>query len=138
LFYLSTLLALFFWQGGPVREQNATAELMMTAYITTFLLVAVLHYFYFATCLYLLAEKVNIANSLWAFVPVLNLYILCQVAEKPFWWTILLFLPGINLIALTFTVISITRRFHKPTWLAALLFVPLANIYAVGYVTFYD
>jgi hypothetical protein len=50
----------------------------------------------------------------WAiFVPVLNVFILTQIAGRPGWWTFLFFIPGANLALYLVISIDLAERFGK-------------------------
>ena len=48
-----------------------------------------------------------------AIIPILNLYVLCKVAQKPGWFVLLFFIPIVNLI-MTFVVsFGVAERFRR-------------------------
>ncbi len=52
----------------------------------------------------------------WAcLVPLYNVWILLQIADRPTWWILLLFIPLVNLIVAIIVSISIANRFGKGT-----------------------
>jgi len=59
-----------------------------------------------------------------AFVPVYNAVILMKIINRPWWWTILLFLPIVNLIMLPAVWVETARSFGKnsiiDTWISIL------------------
>lgn len=59
-----------------------------------------------------------------AFIPVYNAVILMKIINRPWWWTILLFLPIVNLIMFPVIWVETARSFGKSsttdTWLAIL------------------
>jgi hypothetical protein len=48
-----------------------------------------------------------------AIIPVYNVFILIQIAGKPWWWFLLLFIPGVNLIIWVLINIALAERFGK-------------------------
>lgn len=50
-----------------------------------------------------------------AFIPVYNAVILMKIINRPWWWTILLFLPIVNLIMFPVIWVEIARSFGKNT-----------------------
>ncbi|GLY52782.1 DUF5684 domain-containing protein [Lentzea sp. NBRC 102530] len=48
-----------------------------------------------------------------AIVPIYNLYVLTQIAGRPGWWTVLLLIPGVNVIVLAIMSIDIAKSFGK-------------------------
>lgn len=50
-----------------------------------------------------------------AFVPVYNLVLMLQVAQRPAWWLILFLIPGVNVIAAIVVSVDIAKVFGKGT-----------------------
>ncbi|WP_397363224.1 signal peptidase I [Olleya sp. R77988] len=67
-----------------------------------------------------------------AFVPVYNAVILMKIINRPWWWTILLFLPIVNLILFPVIWVEIARSFGKNTAIDTFL-----AIFTLGFYSFY-
>ena len=67
-----------------------------------------------------------------AFVPVYNAVILMKIINRPWWWTILLFLPIVNLILFPVIWVEIARSFGRHSRLDTLL-----AILTLGFYSFY-
>jgi len=67
-----------------------------------------------------------------AFVPVYNAIILMKIINRPWWWTILLFLPIVNLIMFPVIWVETARSFGKNTNLDTFL-----AIISLGFYNFY-
>ncbi len=50
-----------------------------------------------------------------AIVPIYNLVVLMEVAAKPLWWVLLMFIPFINIVVLLLVYIEVAHRFGKST-----------------------
>jgi hypothetical protein len=48
-----------------------------------------------------------------AIVPIYNLIVLLQIAGKPLWWIVLLFIPVANIIAAILISIAVAEKFGK-------------------------
>jgi hypothetical protein len=48
-----------------------------------------------------------------AIVPIYNIIVLLQIAGKPIWWIILLFIPLVNLIVAIMVGIEVAKNFGK-------------------------
>src|SRR5437764_15136590 len=58
-------------------------------------------------------------------IPIYNIYCLVKIAGKPGWWTILMFVPLINIVISILVVIGIATNFGKSGLFAVgLIFVP--------------
>src|SRR5262245_56633757 len=57
-------------------------------------------------------------EALWrAWVPVLYVFYLCEMAQKPDWWAlIILLVPGVNIVVLALVLTAIARRLNQPPW----------------------
>jgi hypothetical protein len=48
-----------------------------------------------------------------AIVPIYNLYVLTQIGGRPGWWTVLLLIPGVNVVVLAILSIDVAKSFGK-------------------------
>jgi hypothetical protein len=85
---------------------------------------------YVVTCLpfYLISKKTGIGISFFAWVPILNAYLMLQLAEKPGWWLILMFVPIVNIVIFILTYCGIAETCRRPAWVGALVLIPIVNI----------
>jgi len=60
-------------------------------------IIAFLFHLYIASCLMFLAKKTKTPHCWMAFIPALNIYLLCKIAGRSSWWTVLYFFPLILL-----------------------------------------
>lgn len=65
-----------------------------------------------------------------AFVPIYNAVVLMKIINRPWWWTILLFLPIVNLIMFPVIWVEIARSFGKNTYKDTFLAVILLGFYS--------
>ncbi|HNV97523.1 MAG TPA: DUF5684 domain-containing protein [bacterium] len=101
-----------------------------------YLILALVFYIYLAICLQALAKKTNIPNGWLAWIPVANIFLLLQIAQKPLWWFILLLIPIVNIIIGIILWMKIAERVNKPNWLGILIIVPVVGIVIPGYLAF--
>ncbi|WP_460218813.1 signal peptidase I [Psychroserpens sp. MEBiC05023] len=64
-----------------------------------------------------------------AFVPIYNAVILMKIINRPWWWTILLFVPIVNLIMLPVVWVETARSFGKNQYLDTFLAVITLGFY---------
>jgi len=85
---------------------------------------------YVVTCIpfYLISKKTGIGTSFFAWVPILNVYLMLQLAEKPGWWLILMFVPVVNIVIIILTYCGVAETCRLPAWVGALALVPFVNI----------
>ena len=91
---------------------------------------------YYAICLQRLAERTNSSNAWMAWVPILHVYLACQVGGKSGWWMLLYVVPFANLIIDVLVWMGIASARGKPLWLGLLVLFPILNLMAVGYLAF--
>ena len=64
-----------------------------------------------------------------AFIPVYNAIILMKIINRPWWWTILLFLPIVNLIMYPVVWVETARSFGRNSSTDTLLCVVTLGLY---------
>jgi ABC-type sulfate transport system permease subunit len=71
----------------------------------------------------------------WAsLIPIYNVYVMLQIAGKPGWWLLMMFIPGLNVIFGILTVISFAKSFGKGGGFAAgLIFLPFIFYPILGF-----
>jgi hypothetical protein len=66
-----------------------------------------------------------------AIVPIYNIYIMCKIVGRPGWWTILFFIPIVNIVISVFISLDLAKAFDRsPAFgvLALWLFGPIGHI----------
>lgn len=48
-----------------------------------------------------------------AIVPIYNIYVMTQIAQKPAWWIVLFFIPIVSIIAAILIFVGIAQKFGK-------------------------
>jgi len=103
------------------------------------LLLPILLYVYTGFILKTIAKKTNTEDGWLAWIPVINLYLLCRIARKPGWWVILLFIPFlVNVIIFIILWMRIAEIRNKPAWLGVLMILPIINFVIAGILAFSD
>lgn len=93
-------------------------------------------YLYMSLCFYMMAKKTNTPNPGLVFVPIVNLFVVPQIAGKPGWWGILLCIPLVNLAISIVIFMEISKRLGKPEWVGVLMIVPVVNLIVPAYLAF--
>jgi cytoskeletal protein RodZ len=96
----------------------------------------VLLYVYFAAALMIIARKTKTQGAGLAWIPILNLYLMCQIGRRPAWWMFLFFVPLVNLFALAMIWMSIAETCGKPAWTGALAIIPFVGLAIPAYLAF--
>jgi len=50
-----------------------------------------------------------------AFIPVYNFFLLAKLLEKPWWWCLIMIVPGVNIIMYGVFGFNVARAFNKPS-----------------------
>ena len=72
-------------------------------------------YAYFAYSIQTIAKKTGTENNWMAWIPILNVYLLIKIADKPGWWMLLFFVPLINIIISIMVWMGVSEARGKPT-----------------------
>ncbi len=105
--------------------------------VMALLLVSVAVYVYYAFSLMTIAHKTGTGSAWMAWVPILNVYLMCKVADKPGWWLlVIMFVPFINLVLTIILWMRIAEVRGFPGWWGILMLVPVVNFIVPGYLAF--
>jgi len=60
-----------------------------------------------------------------AIIPIYNMIVMLEIAQKPTWWLVLMLLPGIQLIWIIWTLNLFVKRFGKSSgYTVGIIFLP--------------
>lgn len=89
--------------------------------------------------LFTIAWKSEESNSWLAFVPIGNLWLMCQMADKPVsWLLVILFIPIVGVIFNILIWMAIAENANKSPLLGILMIFPIINIFVGYYMAFYE
>lgn len=103
---------------------------------TVQMVVSLLAYVYIAFCLMTISHKTSTEHGWMAWVPILNLYLVCKVAGKSGWWMVLLLIPLVNIVAAIILWMKIAEARGFASWWGVLAIIPVVNLFAQGYLAF--
>lgn len=120
--------------SGNVTPHEAAGLFALAGgiFLMVIILVIIL-YVIVAISLMRIAKRTNTENAWFAWIPILNLILMLQIARRPMWWLIFFLIPFINIvgIVLQFVIwVDIAKRLGKPVWVGILaglipiIFVP--------------
>jgi magnesium-transporting ATPase (P-type) len=123
--------------SGDVPAAAAGGFALFMGGIALFIIVIALAiYVYYAVSLMKIANKTNTPNAWMAWIPIANLILMIQVAQKPLWWIILFFIPIVNIVVSILIWMEIAKAVGKPDWWGILIIVPIVNLIVPGYLAF--
>jgi hypothetical protein len=136
---MATIVLLF--PSSLVLAQDNTGTMPTAAFGPFFAVMIVFWlaaYVYFSLAFQTIATKTNTANAWLAWVPIANIILMLNIARKPLWWILLLFVPLLNIVILIMIFMAIAEARHKPSWWGILLIVPVVNFIVPGYLAWSD
>jgi hypothetical protein len=103
--------------------------------VTWLIILAV--YLYFAYAQFKIAQKTgHSGNAWWSFIPILNIFLLVQMANKPWYWFLFCLVPFINIIILAVLWIDVAKACSQsPVW-GFLTILPFINFISIGVLAF--
>jgi uncharacterized membrane protein len=103
-----------------------------------FLVIFAVFYVYFALALQTIAKKTNTENAWLAWIPIVNIILMLNIAKKRLWWFILLLIPLVNIVIGIIVWMAIAEARGKPNWWGILMIVPVVNLIVPGYLAWAD
>ena len=95
---------------------------------SAYYIVCIAVYVWFSLCLHIIAKKTDTRHPWLAWIPIANFYLMCKVAGKPGWWTVLLCLPLILAVPVSFASIMLifwAMAGEIPAWIMPLFVVEI-------------
>src|SRR5579862_185431 len=112
------------------RNGFAEARTMNSELIQTFGLIFVIAvYVLSAYPIYVMGQKTDSDHAWFAFVPILNLVLLLEIAGKDLWWLILFLIPCIGLIVWIIVWMAVAEEMDKPSWVGVLMLIPVVSFF---------
>ncbi|MBF0606608.1 MAG: DUF4124 domain-containing protein [Magnetococcales bacterium] len=102
-------------------------------YLLAFLALAALISIAFLFVLYKTAKKLNVSSAWMAWVPLLNLFIMAQMAGRPVWWGVLLMLPVVGSVVFVILWMDICQRLGLKKQLGLLMLIPIVVPIVLSY-----
>jgi len=120
-------------------ERGAAAGIaVLGAMMLFFFVFALAIYVYMALALQTIAKKTNTENPWLAWIPIVNIVLMLNIAKKPLWWIILCLIPLVNIVILIIVWMAIAEARNKPNWWGILMIVPVVNLIVPGYLAWSD
>jgi len=140
LWALGSIITLFvvFAPAAALAQDNEPGAGFLAGFLMVELILFAVFYVYFALALQTIAKKTNTANAWLAWIPLVNIFLMLNIAQKPGWWFILCLIPIVNLVMLIIIWMAIAERRGKPGWWGIMWIVPVMNIIMPGYLAWSD
>jgi len=135
---LVMLLFLFSSPAVFAQDHQARAAAAAGAAMLAFFVIFAFIYIFMALALQTIAQKTNTPNPWLAWIPIVNIILLLNVAKKPLWWILLLLIPVVNIVVSVIVWMAVAEVRQKPSWWGILTIIPIANFIAIGYLAWAD
>lgn len=87
-------------------------------------------YLFYAIALFVLAIKSGYDSPWHAFIPIMNLWMLTEMAGLPLWWVLLLLVPYLDIAVAGWVFMNIFDRNGQPKFMGLLMLLPFVNVIA--------
>jgi len=137
---LSVFASLALLTAVPVfaDEPSGAQFAAMGAVFMVMCLFFAVFYIYWALALQTIAKKTNTENDWWAWIPIIQIILMLNIAKKPVWWIILFFIPLVNFVVGIIVCMGIAEARNKPSWWGILMIVPVVGLIVPGYLAWSD
>ncbi|HZR28003.1 MAG TPA: DUF5684 domain-containing protein [Terriglobales bacterium] len=119
-------------------ENNRAAALLGGGVMIVVLLIGLAAYVYIALAVQTIANKTHTENPWMAWIPIINIILLLNIAKKPIWWIVLFLIPLVSLVMAIIVWMGVAEARGKPSWWGILLIVPLVGMIVPGYLAWAD
>lgn len=93
-------------------------------------------YIYMSAMVHIIANRTGTGNGWLAWVPIVNIFLLCMIAGRSFFWVILFLIPFGPVIFLIIVWTGIAESCGKSWWWGVLSIFPILNFILAGYLAF--
>ena len=105
-------------------ELNDSSTIIGAALIV----VGVILYLYTAFCFQRIARNLQVKHPWLAWIPILNVYLWCKICGKGFLWTILFFVPVVNLVIFVMLCVKLARACGRGILYGILFIFPILDL----------
>jgi len=135
---LTLLIVLFSSPAAFAQDHQArTAAAVGTAMLVFFVVFAFI-YIFVALAVQTIAQKTNTPNPWLAWIPIVNIILRLNIAQKPLWWILLFLIPIVNIVVSVIVWMAVAEVRRKPGWWGLLTIIPLVNFVVIGYLAWGD
>jgi ABC-type Na+ efflux pump permease subunit len=117
---------------------QAAGLAFLGAFMMVFVVIGLGMYVYVALALSTIAKKTKTENPWMAWIPIVNIILMLNIAKKPLWWIVLCLIPFVNIVIFIIVWMGIAEARGKPNWWGILMIVPFINLIVPGYLAWAD
>lgn len=117
--------------AASVESSALGAGMMLVVF-----LFAIAVYIYAAYCLYTIGKKTNTPNEWMAWVPIVNVFYMLQIARLPLWWFLGILIPFLNLIVIIYVWVKIAEMQNRGVLWGVLMIISPVNLVLLWFLAF--
>jgi hypothetical protein len=138
--WIASLSVMVLCAGGAfAQDDQRTAAIAAAGGFLIFILIfAAAMYVYMALAIQTIAQKTNTENPWLAWIPIVNIVLLLNIAKKPIWWFLLFLIPIVNIVIAILVWMGVAEARNKPNWWGILMIVPVVNLIVPAYLAWSD
>jgi len=138
--WATTLAVTLLSAGGAfAQDDHPAAAIAAASGILVFMLVfLVAMYVYCALAIQTIAQKTHTENPWLAWIPIINIVLLLNIAKKPVWWIILFLIPLVGIVIAVLVWMAVAEARNKPNWWGILIIIPGVGLIVPGYLAWSD
>jgi uncharacterized membrane protein YhaH (DUF805 family) len=95
-------------------------------------------YIIYALPIFIIARKSEHSCAWMAFIPLLNLWLLLDMADMELAWLLLYLIPIVNILFFIYLWMRIAENTNKSMWWGVLMVVPIVNLFVGYYLALYE
>jgi uncharacterized membrane protein YhaH (DUF805 family) len=88
-------------------------------------------YVYQAICFQRIARGRGLPHTWFSWVPILNVYLVCRIAGKRYVYTVLCFVPIVQIVMYFIICFKVARACGRSRWMGLLLIIPVVGLFAL-------
>ena len=114
---------------AQINQSSSNAAESLISFI-----VGIAAYIFCSYCFYKIYQRLGEPNAWFAWVPILNNWIMYKAGDQSPWWIIGIFIPLVNIVALIVLLIAfvnVVKKLGKNPWLILLMILPLINFFVL-------
>ena len=120
------------------ERSKAVPALLAGGFLMFFLVFALAMYVYHSLALQTIADKTGTENGWFAWIPIVQVILMLNIAKKPIWWIVLFFIPLVNIVVAIIVLMGIAEARNKPNWWGILWIIPPISLFVPGYLAWSD
>jgi len=125
--------------GAFAQDDHRAAAVAAASGMVLFVFVFIVAmYVYCALAIQTIAQKTHTENAWLAWIPIVNIVLILNIAKKPIWWFLLFLIPLVNIVISVIVWMAVAEARNKPNWWGILILVPVVGLIVPGYLAWSD